>query len=208
MVRSAVFLDRDDTLIACNELPPPAGGARGDLVDPGLVRLLPGVRTGCERLVRAGLLLVVVSNQGSVARGAAGVDQVCRVNARVRELLRDCDGGELIRVFYFCPFHPRGRVDGGAAGGGEVPAGAADPRASMGAGFTAEHSWRKPGAGMLRAAAGDLAIDLASSWMIGDSSRDIEAALAAGLARERCLLLGTDAPGFSAAAERILGAPS
>ncbi len=42
---------------------------------------------------------------------------------------------------------------------------------------------RKPGPGMLRAAAADLAIDLAASWIVGDAATDLEAGRRAGLAR-------------------------
>ncbi len=39
---------------------------------------------------------------------------------------------------------------------------------------------RKPRPGMLLRAAGDLDLDLASSWMVGDSASDVEAGSAAG----------------------------
>ncbi len=178
IVRPAVFLDRDDTLVACNDLPaPPAPAARGDLVDPALVRLLPGVREGCRRLAGAGYALVVVSNQGCVARGGATVERVHEVNARVNELL-----GGLIERFYFCPYHPRGVV----------------PE------FTREHPWRKPAPGMVLAAARDLGLDLARSWLIGDAARDVEAGLAAGIGAGRCVLIGRDEPDFAAAASRVV----
>jgi D-glycero-D-manno-heptose 1,7-bisphosphate phosphatase len=174
----AVFLDRDDTLIACNDLPPPPPpGARGDLVDPSLVRLLPGVREGCHRLRAAGFTLVVVSNQGSVARGIATPRMVERVNDAVRGALGMSD-----LPFYYCPFHPKGLV----------------PL------FTGEHPWRKPHAGMIHAAASELALDLARSWLIGDASRDVEAGVEAGLAAARCLRTGQDHLSFDAACERIL----
>ena len=41
--------------------------------------------------------------------------------------------------------------------------------------------WRKPGPGMLLQAIADLGLDPAASWAIGDKSRDIEAAVAAGI---------------------------
>jgi len=157
----AVFLDRDDTLIACTQLPPPPPpGKRGDLIDPALVQLLPGVREGMHRLQAAGFTLVVVSNQGLVARGAGDLETVERVNQALRIQL-----GFTWLSCYYCPFHPQGTV----------------PR------WTREHEWRKPGEGMFLAAAADLAIDLASSWMIGDAARDMEAAAAAGMPVEHCL---------------------
>lgn len=164
----AVFLDRDDTLIACNELPPPPPpGKRGDLVDPALVRPLPGVLEGLTLLTRAGFTLVVVSNQGCVARGAATLDQVRAVNERVQALLNN-----LIHAFYFCPFHPQGTV----------------PE------YTRDHPWRKPHPGMILEAARDHALDLSHSWLIGDAPRDVESGINAGLAQERCLLIAPTMP--------------
>jgi histidinol-phosphate phosphatase family protein len=181
-----VFLDRDDTLIAARSLPaPPLPAAPGDLVDPGLVRLLPGVLGACRRLKDAGYVLVVVSNQGVVARGGGTLEQVEAVNRRMMELL--CEEGEpgrsLIEAVYWCPFHPKGTV----------------------ARFAREHPWRKPGPGMVLAAAEELGLDLAASWLVGDAPRDVEAGVAAGLASGRCILIGTGGPeDLAAAAEAIL----
>lgn len=177
-MRPAIFLDRDDTLMEANALsPPPPPGSPGDVVDPALVKLLPGAKEGCERLKKAGFALVVVSNQGVVARGAGTMQQVQAVNARLAELL----GGNSIDAFYFCPFHPKGNV----------------PE------FTREHPWRKPAPGMILAAAAELELDLSESWLIGDAARDIESGLAAGLPRSNCLLLGHDTPNLLSAATHI-----
>jgi histidinol phosphatase-like enzyme len=43
---------------------------------------------------------------------------------------------------------------------------------------------------MVVAAAAELGIDVAGSWMVGDSERDVEAAVAGGVPRGRCLRLG------------------
>ena len=43
-----------------------------------------------------------------------------------------------------------------------------------------DHPWRKPNPGMFFQAAEDLDLDLGTSWMIGDSPRDIKAADRAG----------------------------
>ncbi len=181
----AVFLDRDDTLIECNGLPaPPPPAAPGDLTDPALVRLLPGVPGACAALKRAGFALVVVSNQGVVARGGATLATVEAINRRVSELLHE-DGRPLIDRFYFCPFHPKGRV----------------PE------FTREHDWRKPAPGMILAAAADMGLDLRDSWLIGDAARDVEAGIGAGLEPGRCLRIGPGQPlpDLAAAARVVLG---
>ena len=61
-----VFLDRDNTLIAND----------GDLGDPARVQLLDGVPEGLRRLREAGYRLVVVTNQGGVARGRYAEEDV------------------------------------------------------------------------------------------------------------------------------------
>ncbi len=192
----AVFLDRDDTLIANAELPDEAFAGRwGDLADPAWVSLLPGVHDSCLALRRAGFVLVVVTNQGSVARGGATIADVEATNAKVCELLPDPDrphrphhphrpGSSLIERTYFCPYHPLGAVEP----------------------YNVEHPWRKPQPGMILAAVDDLGLDLASSWMVGDAERDVEAGQRAGIDAARCIRVGVDGelPDLAAAAARIL----
>jgi len=178
----AVFLDRDDTLIATSEAT--AGGARvGDLADPSLVRLLPGAAEGCALMRRAGYGLVIVSNQGCVARGNATLEDVERVNARVLELLL-AEGGVEVAGVYCCPFHPEGTVGG----------------------FAREHDWRKPSCGMVVAAAGALGIDVARSWLVGDALRDLECGRRAGIAEDRLIRVsdGSGDGGFDGVAGGIL----
>lgn len=158
MPRPAVFLDRDDTMIRCSDITPD-----GDLGDPALVQLLPGVAAAAAVLHGSGYVLIVVSNQGGVARGKYTLEDVRLVNDRVNELLSG-----LIHAFYVCPWHPKGLV----------------PQ------FTREHPWRKPQPGMLLQAALDHDLDLARSWLVGDAPRDIQAGLAAGC---RTVLLGAGA---------------
>lgn len=185
-VRPAVFLDRDDTLVRCRDLPaPPPPAASGDLIDPARVELLPGVREACSALAGAGLTLVVVTNQGGVARGGTDLRGVERVNDRVRELVgRRPDGRWVLAGFYCCPFHPL------------APAGR----------WAAEHPWRKPGPGMIAAASAELELDPARSWLVGDSERDVASGAAAGLAPARCLRIGAGGgpPDLRAAAEYII----
>jgi len=164
-MRPAAFIDRDDTLIATRSVT--AGTDHvGDLLDPRQVELIPGAAEGCRLLSQAGLPLVVVSNQGLVARGRGGLREVEAVNDRLRLLLREV-GVELAGLYY-CPFHPLGRV----------PA------------FKGEHAWRKPSEGMFTAAAAELGLSLSSSWAIGDSPRDVVSAVTAGIPPGHAVVIG------------------
>jgi len=171
-MKPCVFLDRDDTLIRNNTLPPPANPhpawKPGDLSDPSRVELLPGAIDACRLLRGAGFALVIITNQGCVARGSATIADVEAVNTRVGELLADDAGGPLIDRFYYCPYHPQGNV----------------PE------YTREHELRKPAPGMLLAAKRDLDLDMDLSWLIGDAPRDCESGVNAGLDADRCLLIG------------------
>ncbi len=154
----AVFLDRDNTLIAND----------GDLGDPAQVVLIDGVADGLARLHAAGWRLIVVTNQGGVARGKYSEDDVDAVHQQIAAMIADVnDGDGLIERFYYCPFHPEGTVGK----------------------YRREHPWRKPSPGMLEQAASDLDLDLSASWLIGDASRDIEAGRAAGC---RTVLVSSD----------------
>ncbi|MEZ6233960.1 MAG: HAD-IIIA family hydrolase [Phycisphaerales bacterium] len=185
MPRPAIFLDRDDTLIENATLPPEAFAARhhGDLCDPAWVRPLPNAINACRRLAGAGFALIVVSNQGLVARGHGTIEQVEATNDAMRRLFTDDQHRGLIAAIYYCPFHPIGRV----------PA------------FTREHPWRKPAPGMLMAAAAALDIDLARSWAVGDKPRDLESGRRAGIPDSNLLLVSA-AFDLAAAADRILAA--
>jgi histidinol-phosphate phosphatase family protein len=178
-VRTAVFLDRDDTLMEANSLPPPPPPAKaGDVLDPALVRLLPGAAQACRILREAGLALVIFSNQGVIARGGATTATVDTINSRLLRLLHEAAPwdpgarGPLIERFYYCPWHPAGTVEP----------------------YNREHPWRKPSPGMILAAAADLKLDLSRSWVIGDAPRDIEAGIAAGIPSHRCIQIGPGTP--------------
>ena len=111
------------------------------------------------RLRDAGYRLVVVSNQGGVARGVYDEADVEAVHRRIADLLDAAAGGTpLIDRFYFCPYHPQGTVER----------------------FKREHPWRKPSPGMLLQAGEDLDLNLDRSWFIGDQLRDVAAGRSAG----------------------------
>ncbi|MGQ0629124.1 MAG: D-glycero-alpha-D-manno-heptose-1,7-bisphosphate 7-phosphatase [Phycisphaerales bacterium] len=180
---TAVFIDRDDTLIATTEAT--AGTDHvGDLLDPDAVRLLPGAGEACARLSALDVPLVVITNQGAIARGRATPAAIERVNDRVRELL-GAFGVRLAGVYY-APHHPEAAV----------------PR------WQGDHPWRKPNPEMFYAAARELGINLASSWAVGDAARDGLSAITAGIASSRVIIVGRGAgiwyPDLSAAVAVII----
>ncbi|MGC3989247.1 MAG: HAD-IIIA family hydrolase [Chthoniobacteraceae bacterium] len=153
----AVFLDRDGTVVR----------DPGWINDPATLELLPGAGEAIRRLNRSEYLTVLVTNQPVIARGECDEATLERIHARMEALL-GADGAFLDAIYY-CPHHP----DSGFPG--ERPE------------LKIKCNCRKPAPGMLLQAAEELNIDLARSWMIGDSWRDIDAGAAAGV---RNLLIG------------------
>lgn len=162
---AAVFLDRDDTLVDTKGAT--AGtDHEGDLIDPAAVRLLPNALAGCCLLADLGFRLVLVSNQGCVARGRATLRQVEAVNDRIRELL--AAGGVRLSGIYYCPHHPDAVVES----------------------YRADHPWRKPQPGMYNTACTELDLDIKACWAIGDAARDVMSAVTAGMETARAIIVG------------------
>lgn len=132
-------------------------------VDRGYVGRIADVTfvDGIFELVRAararGFVPVVVTNQSGIARGYFGLDQFAELSRWM--LGRFAAAGAPLAAIYFCPWHPDGEGR-----------------------FRGESALRKPAPGMLLAAAADLGLDLGRSLLVGDAERDIEAAVAAGVA--------------------------
>jgi D-glycero-D-manno-heptose 1,7-bisphosphate phosphatase len=142
--------------------------------EPGELELLPGVLPALRALRGAGFALVVASNQAGVARGLFDLGEGLRSGAHLAALL--AAAGVPLDGYYLSPYHEReGRV----------------------AAFSRASEARKPGAGMLRTAAGDLDLDLARSWIVGDHLSDAAAGLAAGA---RAILLDIGQLGWPAPA--------
>ncbi len=150
----AAFVDRDGVL---NEgVPDPVSGLLESPLHPDEVRLLPGVGPALRELAAAGYLLVGVSNQPAAAKGKITLEELIATQERVLELL----AAEGVRFddFRLCLHHPDAIVEGM---GGPCEC-------------------RKPAPGMLLEAAAELSIDLAGSWMIGDTDADLGAGRNAG----------------------------
>jgi D-glycero-D-manno-heptose 1,7-bisphosphate phosphatase len=92
--RSAVFLDRDGTIIE----------DAGYLRDPADVRLLPGAGAAVRELNQSGLVVVVVTNQSGIARGLLTLGDYRATERRVDELLKL--EGAVVQGHYFCPHLP------------------------------------------------------------------------------------------------------
>jgi D-glycero-D-manno-heptose 1,7-bisphosphate phosphatase len=91
---STVFLDRDGVL---NQKMPEGCYVRS--VEE--FHLLPGVPQAIAALNRAGLRVLVVSNQRGVSRGLYTPADVERIHAAFQQMLQPC--GARIDRFYFCP---------------------------------------------------------------------------------------------------------
>jgi histidinol-phosphate phosphatase family protein len=95
MAERAVFLDRDNTIIAND----------GYLGDPAQVKLLPGAAAAIASLRRLGYRIVVVSNQSGVARGMFDEAAVESVNQEMIRQLKE-QAGAHVDASYYCPYHP------------------------------------------------------------------------------------------------------
>ena len=107
-------------------------------------------------LNRAGFAVVIITNQSGVGRGMYEEAFVHRAHEVVDERVKA--GGGRIDGFYYCPHHPTAEIER----------------------YRKECDCRKPGPGMLRAAAADLGLDLSRSFAVGDKWTDVQAGFAAG----------------------------
>ena len=170
----AVFLDRDGTLIL----------ERDGLRSAAELELIPGVAEAVCLLNSNGWRAVVVTNQPVIAKGWCTEEELQRAHNKLETLL-GIEHAFLDRI-YHCPHHP----DRGFPG--ERPE------------LKVSCECRKPGLGMIRQAVADLNIDLKQSWMIGDSTVDVQTARNAGL---KSILVRTGAGGrdgrYSVAPDRV-----
>ncbi len=130
--------------------------------------LLPGAAAALRALQSAGYLLVVVTNQSGLARGLYTEADYEDFTAHMRARL-EAEGVRLDAIEY-CPHLPDAAV----------------------VRYRLDCECRKPQPGMLRRALAALAIDPATSVLIGDRATDIAAGRAAGIGR--CLLVRSGQP--------------
>ena len=148
--QKCVFLDRDGTV---NQY-------RGLISTPEQLELEPCAAEAIRLLNRSGYLAVVVTNQPEVARGMCSVEDVENIHRKLSTLLGP--EGAYLDGIVFCPHHPdKGYPE-------ENPA------------YKIPCRCRKPDIGMLTACAERFNIDLAQSWMVGDTTVDLQTGLNAG----------------------------
>lgn len=151
MMRRALFLDRDGILnrlvyySSTDEWEAPRSVEDLALVD--------GVVEPLRRLVDAGWLLVVITNQPSYAKGKVSKESLIAVHESLLTRL-----SVPVSASYVCFHHPEGVVHE----------------------LTIACDCRKPGTRFLLQAAQELNIDLEASWMVGDQDSDLLCGRAAG----------------------------
>jgi D-glycero-D-manno-heptose 1,7-bisphosphate phosphatase len=89
--RTAVFLDRDGTIIRDT----------GYLSDPAAIEILPGAVEALRALNEALIPAIIVTNQSGIARGYFDEAALDAVHARLIALL--ADSGARIDRIYYCP---------------------------------------------------------------------------------------------------------
>jgi histidinol-phosphate phosphatase family protein len=149
----AVFLDRDGTLV-------PEVSAQG-LRSAEELELLPGVAEAIHALNHAGVRAILVTNQPVVAKGFCTEADLRQIHNKLETLLGR-EHAFLDRIYY-CPHHPEKGFPG------ERPE------------LKIACACRKPQPGLILQAQRDLNIDLAQSWMIGDTTTDVQTARNAGV---------------------------
>lgn len=143
----AFFVDRDGVIVEETNY----------LSRPEDVILIPGVSAALLKLNRAGVPVVIITNQAGIGRGYYGWEDFLKVQVNIYEKLQH----EKVHIdaCIACPYHPE----------------ALEPYCCV------EHFYRKPNPGMLLWSAETAGIDLKRSWIVGDKLSDLQAGERAGL---------------------------
>jgi D-glycero-D-manno-heptose 1,7-bisphosphate phosphatase len=142
----AVLLDRDGTI--CEEV--------GYVNHVDRIKVYPYAAAAIRKLNRAGIPVVVVTNQSGVGRGYFSERLVKQAHAKIAKEL--AAGGARVDAFYYCPHHPTGTLKA----------------------YRKDCRCRKPATGMADDAAKRFHLDLKSSFVVGDSYRDMRLAFNIG----------------------------
>jgi len=119
----------------------------------------PRIFDFCRAAHQAGYEIIIVTNQSGIARGYFSENQFLNLTRWIHDVFHS-QSARLASTWY-CPHHP------------DIP----DPE------FGSKCPCRKPKPGLILAAASFHDVDIASSVLVGDRLRDLDAGSAAGISR-------------------------
>jgi len=147
----AIFLDRDGTMNV----------SKGFISNADDLELIPGTIEAIKAINKSGALAIVITNQPVIARGECSFDELHNIHNKLKTLLGE--KGAFVDDIFYCPHHPDKGFEG------EVPE------------LKFDCDCRKPKTGMIDEAVKKYNIDLSKSYMVGDSTMDLELARNAGV---------------------------
>ena len=147
----AIFLDRDGTMNV----------SKGFISNADDLELIPGTIEAIKAINKSGALAIVITNQPVIARGECSFEELHNIHNKLKTLLGE--KGAFVDDIFYCPHHPDKGFEG------EVPE------------LKFDCECRKPKTGMIDEAVDKYNIDLSKSYMVGDSTMDLELARNAGV---------------------------
>lgn len=150
----ALFLDRDGVINV----------DYGHVFEKEKIDFLDGIFDLCKRAQELGYLLIVVTNQGGIAKGYYTEEQFLDLTKWIENEFQK-RGIKITKTFY-CPHHPEGKIEK----------------------YSKSCEDRKPNPGMILKAIEEFNIDPTNSIIFGDKETDIEAAEYAKIGRKFLVL--------------------
>lgn len=147
----AIFLDRDGTMNV----------SKGFISNADDLELIPGTIEAIKAINKSGALAIVITNQPVIARGECSFEELHNIHNKLKTLLGE--KGAFVDDIFYCPHHPDKGFEG------EIPE------------LKFDCECRKPKTGMIDEAVKKYNIDLSKSYMVGDSTMDLETARNAGV---------------------------
>ena len=147
----AIFLDRDGTINV----------SKGFISKADDLELIPDTIDAIKAINKSGALAIVITNQPVIARGECSFEELHNIHNKLKTLLGE--KGAFVDDIFYCPHHPDKGFEG------EVPE------------LKFDCECRKPKTGMIEEAVKKYNIDLSKSYMVGDSTMDLETARNAGI---------------------------
>lgn len=149
--QKAIFIDRDGVINKEVNL----------LYEPKQLKLIEGAVEAIKRLNNSEYLVIVITNQPVVARGLCTEEDIKEIHKKLETLLGE--HGAFIDRIYYCPHHP----DKGYPNENKK--------------YKIECNCRKPNIGMLLKAEKEFNIEKKLSFIIGDTTTDIQTGINYGI---------------------------